>query len=80
MNWGRTNPGVRKGDSRMLVLSRNVGERIMIGEDIIITLVRTEQGKAKIGIEAPRGTVVDREEVYQQKLVNARGIKGEQPQ
>lgn len=62
----------------MLVLSRNVGERIMVGEDIVITLIRAEHGKAKIGVEAPAGITIDREEVYQQKL--ARAQEGEQPQ
>lgn len=48
----------------MLVLSRNVGEVIHIGDDIQIMLVSVEHGKAKIGIDAPRSVAVYRDEVY----------------
>lgn len=47
----------------MLVLSRYVGERILIGDDIAITVVRVCQNKVRIGIEAPRTMTVHREEV-----------------
>ncbi|MDO4575893.1 MAG: carbon storage regulator [Planctomycetia bacterium] len=47
----------------MLVLSRKVGERILIGENIAITVVRISQGTVRIGVEAPRDTSVIREEV-----------------
>lgn len=47
----------------MLVLSRKVGERILIGDDITVTVVRISQGIVRIGIEAPRDTSVVREEV-----------------
>ena len=47
----------------MLVLSRKVGERILIGDDIVVTIVRISQGTVRIGVEAPRQTSVVREEV-----------------
>ena len=47
----------------MLVLSRKIGERIMIGADIILTLVSIDRGIARIGIEAPKGVVILREEL-----------------
>jgi carbon storage regulator len=49
----------------MLVLSRKVYERIFIGKDIVITLVEVYPGggKAKIGIEAPDGLLILREEL-----------------
>ena len=47
----------------MLVLSRKVGERILIGDDITVTVVRISQGIVRIGIEAPRDMSVVREEV-----------------
>ena len=47
----------------MLVLSRKTGERILIGENIAVTIVRISQGTVRIGIEAPRETSVVREEV-----------------
>ena len=47
----------------MLVLSRKIGERILIGDDITVTVVRISQGIVRIGIEAPRDMSVVREEV-----------------
>ena len=47
----------------MLVLSRKVGQRILIGDDISITIVRIAQGGVRIGIEAPRELSVVREEL-----------------
>lgn len=47
----------------MLVLSRKVGERILIGDNIAITVVRVAQGAVRIGVEAPENLNVVREEV-----------------
>lgn len=47
----------------MLVLSRKVGERIVVNNDIRITVVRISGGGVRIGIEAPHGTPVVREEL-----------------
>jgi len=47
----------------MLVLSRKVGERIWIGEDISVTVVRITGGGVRIGIEAPSEMPVVREEL-----------------
>jgi carbon storage regulator len=47
----------------MLVLSRKEDQRIMIGDDIVITLVEIRGSKARIGIQAPDGVIVLREEI-----------------
>jgi len=47
----------------MLVLSRKVGERILIGEDIVLTVVRITPGGVRLGIEAPSVMDVVREEL-----------------
>lgn len=47
----------------MLVLSRKVGERIWIGEDISVTVVRITGGGVRLGIEAPHELPVVREEL-----------------
>ena len=47
----------------MLVLSRKIGERILIGDDIAVTVVRIGQGGVRIGIEAPDDCEVVREEL-----------------
>ena len=49
----------------MLVLSRKVGERILIGENIAVTVVRITGGGVRIGIEAPAELPVVREELQQ---------------
>ena len=45
----------------MLVLTRNRDEKIMIGDNIIITIVEIRGDKARIGIEAPKEVSVHRE-------------------
>lgn len=50
----------------MLVLTRRVGEKIRIGDDIVITLCGVRGNQQKIGIEAPKHISVHREEIYQQ--------------
>jgi len=47
----------------MLVLSRKVGERILIGEHVTVTVVRISGGGVRIGIEAPADMAVIREEL-----------------
>jgi carbon storage regulator len=49
----------------MLVLSRERDESIIIGDDIVITVVYVKGDKVKLGIEAPRATTVHRAEVWQ---------------
>ena len=47
----------------MLVLSRKTNERILIGDDIAITIVRIGPNSVRIGIEAPKGMNILREEL-----------------
>jgi len=53
----------------MLVLSRKVGQRILIGEKISITVVRVAGGGVRLGIEAPDELIVVREELKKQLRV-----------
>lgn len=48
----------------MLVLARDIGESIRIGDDIIIQVVTSSSGKLRLGITAPKDIPVHREEVY----------------
>lgn len=54
----------------MLVLSRRIGESIMLRDDIEIVLLSIDGGRARIGIEAPKEVSVYREEVYK-KIVES---------
>ena len=47
----------------MLVLSRKVGEKILIGDEIVVTVVRVAQGVVRIGVEAPKNLPIVREEI-----------------
>jgi carbon storage regulator len=47
----------------MLVLSRKKGERIMVGQSITITVVETSCGRVQLGITAPEGIAIYRDEV-----------------
>ena len=47
----------------MLVLSRKLGEKIFIGENICITVVDIDRGKIRLGIEAPRDVPIFRQEL-----------------
>jgi carbon storage regulator len=51
----------------MLVLTRNVGEKVIIDGQITLTVVSIKGNKVRIGIEAPDHVRVDREEVHQRR-------------
>lgn len=52
----------------MLVLSRKEGESIVIGDNIVVTVLEVRSGQIRIGIDAPRDLQVHRHEVYRQVL------------
>jgi carbon storage regulator len=47
----------------MLVLSRHPGEKILIGDNITITLIRIDRNRVYLGIEAPRDIPIHRQEL-----------------
>ena len=49
----------------MLVLSRHRDESIMIGDDVVVTIVDIRGDKVRLGIEAPTSIPVHRQEVYE---------------
>ena len=51
----------------MLVLSRKLGEKIVIGDNICITVVDIDRGKIRLGIEAPRDVPIFRQELLPRK-------------
>lgn len=47
----------------MLVLTRKVGEQVLIGEDIVVTVLEVKGDSIRIGFDAPRGIKIQRAEV-----------------
>jgi len=48
----------------VLILTRKTGERVRIGEDIVITVFSINGNQVRLGVEAPREIEVHREEIY----------------
>ncbi|MCK5507556.1 MAG: carbon storage regulator CsrA [Desulfobacterales bacterium] len=65
----------------MLVLTRKIGERINIGDDIVISVLEINRGSVRIGIDAPRQISILRHEVYekirQENLNSSQGISAD---
>jgi carbon storage regulator CsrA len=47
----------------MLVLTRKLGQRLIIGDDVVVTVLSTRNGQVRLGIEAPRSVSIRREEL-----------------
>ena len=48
----------------MIILSRKIGERVMIGDDISIVIKDIRSDRVRLGIDAPRSVSINREEIY----------------
>ena len=49
----------------MLILTRRVGETVVIGEDIVVTVLGVKGNQVRIGVKAPRDVAVHREEIFE---------------
>ena len=57
----------------MLILTRRQGETIKIGGDIEVTVLGSRGGQIRLGIKAPKGVPVDRQEIAERKAANPWG-------
>ena len=60
----------------MLILTRKVGESIVIGDDVVVTVVEATRDQVRLGIDAPRSVSVHREEVYAQISRENEAVRG----
>lgn len=49
----------------MLILTRRVGETLMVGDDVSLTVLGIKGNQVRIGVNAPKDIAVHREEIYQ---------------
>ncbi len=65
----------------MLILTRKIGESIVIGDDIVIKVVETGKNTIRIGIDAPREITVLRQEVFEsiqrENILSSKGDKSD---
>lgn len=62
----------------MLILTRRVGETLMVGDEVSITVLGVKGNQVRIGVNAPKHIAVHREEIYQ-RIQNEKGNGGSEP-
>lgn len=64
----------------MLILTRRVGETVMIGNDVTVTVLGVKGNQVRIGINAPKNVAVHREEIYERIKREQQGDSQGEPQ
>lgn len=61
----------------MLILTRRVGETLMVGDDVTVTVLGVKGNQVRIGVNAPKDVAVHREEIYDRiRKENSAGGEG----
>ncbi|MFV8834206.1 carbon storage regulator CsrA [Aquisalimonas sp.] len=60
----------------MLILTRRVGETLMIGDEVTVTVLGVKGNQVRIGVNAPRNVSVHREEIYERIQHENEGEEG----
>jgi carbon storage regulator len=59
----------------VLVLTRRLGEKIIIGDNVTVSVLGVKGHQVRIGIEAPRDVKVNREEIHQRCLKEQKSLR-----
>ena len=62
----------------MLILTRRVGETLMIGDEVTVTVLGVKGNQVRIGVNAPKNVSVHREEIYERLRQEREGLASEQ--